>query len=222
MALEVTAPAYGAPNANKPLGTKQDLGDKDIFLKLLVAQMQYQDPLNPTDSTQMSSQLAQFNMVEQQTATNKWLEQMAANQSGGGGSADSAASYLGKTVTVNQSVVDFNGMVQNFAIKIDGNTNQNYVVIADSDGNPIRTYSLGALASGTHQLSWDGITSTGNQATYGTYSIDVISTDDLGLSVPSIVQRSGVVDSIRISTAGTQLMVGGSPADISDVIEIRL
>lgn len=221
MALEVTAPAYGAPNANDPIGTQQNLGDKDIFLKLLVAQMTYQDPLDPSDSTQMSAQLAQFNMVEQQTATNKWLEQMAANQSGGG-STDSAASYLGKTVTVNQSVVDFNGTVQNFAINIDGNTNQNYVVIADSEGNPVRTYSLGALAAGTHQMSWDGITSTGNQATYGSYSIDVISTDSQGLSVPAIVQRSGVVDSIRISTAGTQLMVGGSPADITDVTEIRL
>jgi len=222
MPLEVTAPTFGAPNANDPVGTRQDLGQKDIFLKLLVAQMQHQDPLDPTDSSQMSAQLAQFNMVEQQTESNKLLEQLVASQSTGGRSSDSSASYLGKTVTVNQGVVDFNGTTQNFSIDLAGNTNQNYVVIADASGVPVRTLALGSLPAGKHQLNWDGMTDTGTLATYGSYSIDVVSSDSQGLTVSATVQRSGIVDAVRITAAGVQLMVGGTPANISDVTEIRL
>ena len=221
MALAVTAPALGPANANLKGGAQnQDIGDKQIFLKLLVAQMENQDPLNPSDPTQMSAQLAQFNMVEQQTNTNKLLEQMVANQSGG--STDSAANYLGKTVTVNQSRIDYNGTPQGFAIDLGGNTMQNYVVVYDPNGAPVRTMALGSLPAGIHQQSWDGLTDTGVQAAPGSYAIEVISVDSQGTDVPAIVQRSGVVDAVRMSPYGLQLMVGGTPATLSDVTEVRL
>jgi len=222
MALAITDPRYINSTSNQVGGgaQNQDIGDKQIFLKLLVAQMEHQDPLNPSDPTQMSAQLAQFNMVEQQTNTNKLLEQLVANQSGG--STDSAASYLGKTVTVNQSRVDYSGTPKSFAIDLGGNTMQNYVVIYDPDGVPVRTYSLGSLPAGTHQQSWDGLTDTGLQAAPGSYAIEVISVDSQGTDVPAIVQRSGVVDAVRMSPYGLQLMVGGTPAALADITEVRL
>ena len=222
MALAVTDPRYTNPTSNQVGGgaQNQDIGDKQIFLKLLVAQMEHQDPLNPSDPTQMSAQLAQFNMVEQQTNTNKLLEQLVANQSGG--STDSAANYLGKVVTVNQNWVDYNGSPQNFAIDLAGNTMQNYVVVYDPDGAPVRTYSLGSLPAGAHQQSWDGMTDSGMQAAPGSYAIEVISVDSQGTNVPATVQRSGVVDAVRMSPYGLQLMIAGTPASLADVIEVRL
>jgi flagellar basal-body rod modification protein FlgD len=59
--------ASGAASAADPtaaLKKKSDLGDKDTFLKLLVAQLKYQDPSNPADSTQFLAQTAQFTQVE--------------------------------------------------------------------------------------------------------------------------------------------------------------
>jgi len=220
MALEITAPTYGPANANQEKSTQQDIGDKQVFLKLLIAQMQNQDPLNPSDATQMSTQLAQFNMVEQQTNTNALLQELVGAQSSG--SSDSAASYLGKTVTVNQSIINFSGTAENFAIDVTGNTKQNYVVIADASGAPVRTYALGALAAGVHKLSWDGKTDAGAVAASGNYSIDVIAADADGLSVPVNVQRSGIVDAVRMTSSGVQLMVGGLLANVADVSEIRL
>lgn len=220
MALQVTAPAQGPANANQLRGTQQDIGDKQIFLKLLVAQMENQDPLNPSDPTQMSAQLAQFNMVEQQTNTNKLLEQLVANQSGG--SADSAASYLGKVVTVNQNRVDYSGTPQSFAIDLAGNTMQNYVVVYDPDGVPVNTYALGPLSAGVHQQSWNGLNDTGMQAAPGSYTIEVVSVDQQGTPVPATVQRSGVVDAVRMSPQGLQLMIAGTSASLADVIEVRL
>jgi flagellar basal-body rod modification protein FlgD len=64
--LGSTTPAAGAvPAANKSIpDASKDFGDKDTFLKLLVAQLKYQDPSNPADSTQFMAQTAQFTQVE--------------------------------------------------------------------------------------------------------------------------------------------------------------
>jgi flagellar basal-body rod modification protein FlgD len=50
--------------------------DQEMFLKLLVAQMKNQDPLNPTDSTQYTAQLAQFSSLEQLTGINDKLNKL--------------------------------------------------------------------------------------------------------------------------------------------------
>ncbi|HEX4949620.1 MAG TPA: flagellar hook capping FlgD N-terminal domain-containing protein [Blastocatellia bacterium] len=50
--------------------------DQEMFLKLLVAQMKNQDPLNPQDSVQYMSQLAQFSSLEQLTTINQKLGQL--------------------------------------------------------------------------------------------------------------------------------------------------
>jgi flagellar basal-body rod modification protein FlgD len=63
--LPSTTPAAGAtPSADKTDDKSKSIGDKDTFLKLLVAQLKYQDPSNPADSTQFLAQTAQFTQVE--------------------------------------------------------------------------------------------------------------------------------------------------------------
>jgi flagellar basal-body rod modification protein FlgD len=69
MSTTITAPVAGLPPANsstpatKPAG--EDLANRDTFLKLLIAQIRNQDPLNPTDGVQFLTQLAQFSSLEQ-------------------------------------------------------------------------------------------------------------------------------------------------------------
>ncbi|SNR89758.1 flagellar basal-body rod modification protein FlgD [Anaerovirgula multivorans] len=54
--------------------TKSNDLDKDVFMKLLIAQMQNQDPLNPMDDREFIAQMAQFNALEQMTKMNDNLE----------------------------------------------------------------------------------------------------------------------------------------------------
>jgi len=210
-----------APHAAKRT-SQSDLGKKDIFLKLLVAQMQYQNPLKPQDPTQMSAQLAQFNMVDQQTKSNTLLQQLV---SSGGSSAQqplSGASYLGHTVTVNQNTITYNGSNQNFSAVLDGPATQALVSIMDSNGNPVRTMSLNNPVSGANPVIWDGKMDTGATAPQGNYTVQISATNINGGTVGSTIQRSGLVDAVRFTASGTQLMVGGSPASITDISEIRL
>jgi flagellar basal-body rod modification protein FlgD len=219
----LTPTVTDSTSPSAPGAQKNDLGDKEIFLKLLVAQMKFQNPLKPRDPTQMSAQLAQFNMVEQQTNTNKLLEQLV--QSGSGSSSarpTSSASYLGHSITVNQNLIHYAGNgPSSFSAVLDETASQLRVSIADETGVPIRSMQLGSLAAGTHLITWDGLTDSGASAPAGDYSIDISATNAQGENVGVGIRRSGIVDAVRFTSDGVKLVVDGIAAPLSDITEIR-
>jgi len=75
--------------------------NEQMFLQLLVSQLQNQDPLNPTDSTQFVSQLAQFSQLEQVIAIRGDIETAMANQSGAAGTGTSGTSGSGTASQTN-------------------------------------------------------------------------------------------------------------------------
>jgi flagellar basal-body rod modification protein FlgD len=96
---EIKAITPGAASGDQVNRTDQggSMGN-DTFLKLLVAQMQFQDPLEPTDSSQMMSQMAQFSQVEGLNNLNKQITALGLSQD-----FSSAVSMIGKTVTYTDS-----------------------------------------------------------------------------------------------------------------------
>jgi flagellar basal-body rod modification protein FlgD len=115
MTVSATGSATNAANTTTQTTTTNTTStlDYDSFLKLLTAQMQYQDPTNPTDATEFVSQLASFSSVEQGIKTNTKLDSlitsMALNQADG---------LIGKTVTSVDGKVS--GVVQSVEIYSDG------------------------------------------------------------------------------------------------------
>src|SRR3954471_23135320 len=102
----MTAPISGAQYTATPATAQVDRGDqmgKDVFLKLLVAQLRYQDPSNPADSSQMMSQTATFTQVEKLEQLAKQNADLLALQR-----STSAAALVGRTVTY----TDANGASQ--------------------------------------------------------------------------------------------------------------
>jgi len=94
-------------------------GDKDMFLKLLVAQMKYQDPSKPTDASQFLAQTAQFTMVEKMDALEASQEALVASNQ-----IQSATALVGNTVSWNvpgekpsDPVVVKSGVVDGVSIK---------------------------------------------------------------------------------------------------------
>lgn len=80
--LELDVAAYSDGTSAEPVALPKDLStvSKDGFLRLLTTQLQHQDPLSPTDNTQFISQLAQFQTLENQLASNDALGEIAALQ----------------------------------------------------------------------------------------------------------------------------------------------
>lgn len=82
--------------------------DKDAFLQLLVAQLKYQDPLNPTDQTQFLAQTAQFTSLEKMQVVAEQTAQAFAAQMAFG-----ASSLVGQTVTYRDTAgVEVTGAVE--------------------------------------------------------------------------------------------------------------
>src|SRR3954452_5125201 len=88
----VTPPANAKPAAGSDSTASSTMVDKDTFLKLLVAQLQHQDPTSPADSTQWTAQMAQFSTVEQLTNLSKTTQSTSKSAA-----ANEAFGLLGRT-----------------------------------------------------------------------------------------------------------------------------
>jgi len=221
-AAKVAKDIQAAKDAKTASSHNTDLGKKDIFLKLLVAQMKFQNPLKPQDPTKMSSQLAQFNILEAQLNSNKLLQQLVDAKSSGSSSA-SPASYLGKTATTPIDTLQYGGGPQTFDVSLGKDTKQALAVISDSSGVTVRSLNLGALVAGVHPVTWDGKNDQGNVIASGDYKLKVVAADASGVPIDAQAQRSGKVTSVRfIPGGGTQLMMGGTAVDMSKISAISL
>ncbi len=207
-----------APKRSSPA----DLGTKDIFLKLLVAEMQFQDPLNPQDPTRMSSQLAQFNTLEQQIKTNRLLADFL-NRKGGARDAGAlaGASLLGRQALARTDAIAFDGTrPADFEVRAPGASGVQ-VTIEDAAGRPVRTLRLAAPGSG--RIRWDGATDTGATAPPGIYRVVVQARDAQGGDIPAEVRVRGLVDGVRTAKDGhAQFRVAGVYVPDRAILEITL
>ncbi|CAA9401158.1 flagellar hook assembly protein FlgD [uncultured Nocardioides sp.] len=114
-AVETTTPT-GMFGPITTTTTPAAAGDKEMFLQLLVAQMKYQDPMNPTDSSQFLAQSAQFTALEKMQAVADQTSQLVATQMAFG-----ATSLVGKQVSyLDQTGVAAGGLVSGVTFGADG------------------------------------------------------------------------------------------------------
>jgi flagellar basal-body rod modification protein FlgD len=161
--------ALNSSSSTASVSTSQD--SQDRFLKLLVTQLKNQDPLNPMDNAQVTSQLAQINTVAGIEKVNTTLGTLlgAYNDS----QAMQAAALIGKTVLVPGSGLELAGGKGFGGVNLSSAADQVTVTITDASGNVVRTESLGAQDAGIMDFSWDGKTATGSTAPSGTYKFTI-------------------------------------------------
>ena len=153
----------------------------DTFLKLLVAQMNNQDPLNPVDNSQITSQMAQISTVTGIGNLNSTVSQLVTElqQSQAVQSSQLAGHMVlvpGNSLTL-ASTSASSGSTPALAayggISLAQAADSVNVTVKDSTGATIRTINLGALGAGVQDFSWDGTTDSGAQAAAGSYSYSV-------------------------------------------------
>lgn len=126
---------------------------QDRFLKLLVAQINSQDPLNPMDNAQMTTQMAQISTVsgiEQLNATLKGMSDQYSAMQGLQGTA-----LIGRQALVEGNRLGFDGDEARGALALSGAASQVVVDVVGSNGELIDSVSLGALPAGQHAFSWN-------------------------------------------------------------------
>jgi flagellar basal-body rod modification protein FlgD len=197
--------------------------NKDDFLKLLVTQLQYQDPMSPEDPKDFVAQLAQFSSLEQQINSNSNLENLSKailslNQSQ---SMAQGVSLLGKTVkgSGNQLTV-VGGKAMAAAYSLPKTAKQVAVGIFDSSGNQVAVVNLGAQAAGSRTFSWDGRDSKGQQAADGIYSYQVAAQDQAGNAIQVENSFTGTVDEVHQDSKGVWVTINGRQILIGNITSV--
>jgi len=192
---------------------------EDRFMKLLVAQMKNQDPLNPLDNAEITSQLAQLSTVTGIDRLNKTLEAMMGSTQSS--QALQAASMIGRSVLAPGSTLALSSGQARFGVEFSAPTESATVTIRDASGRPVRELSLGPSAAGTLLLSWDGTTDAGVPAANGAYAFDVTAKAG-GQNVSATALSVGQVTSVSGGAQGLKLNVQGlgalSAADIREIL----
>jgi flagellar basal-body rod modification protein FlgD len=193
-------------------------GNFDTFLSLLTTQLKNQNPLDPLDTNQFTSQLVQFSSVEQQLKTNSYLQAMMdATQNS---SNNAAVSYIGKTVTATGTTSDLKSGSATWSFNLPQAASVT-ATIKDANGNQVYT-ETGAMAAGNGQFNWDGTGTDGTTEPDGTYTITLSAKSASGAYVAASTQTTGVVTGVDLSGSVPSLIVGTSNIKLSDVTSVRI
>ena len=191
---------------------------QDRFMKLLITQMKNQDPLNPMDNAQVTSQLAQLSTVSGIDKLNTTMGTL--KDSYQSSQALQATSLIGHGVLVPGSTTNLADGKAVLGMDLPGAADKVTVTIRDGSGNAIRKIELGPQAAGTLPLGWDGKTDKGAVAANGQYSFDVSATS-AGAAIKATTLSYDQVGSVSTGAAGTKLnLTGGGSAALADVREI--
>jgi len=166
------ANSAGATTTNSSSTAAASAADiEDRFLKLLVTQMQNQDPLNPMDNSQITTQLAQISTVSGIDKLNNTMN--ALSSSFIAGQSVQAASMIGHNVLVNGSNLTLANGAAAGAINVASAADKVVVTISGAAGNIVRQMDLGARSAGLVGFGWDGRTDAGDAAPDGNYTVSV-------------------------------------------------
>lgn len=193
--------------------------DKNAFLKLLTTQLQNQDPLNPTDSTQFTAQLAQFSSLEQLSNINSTLNTIQLYQASNNNAQ--AVGFIGKDIVANGHSIEMtSGQPVSCDYELSAAAKSVVVTIYDATGNFVRDYNQTALAAGKQSLTWDGRDRNGNTVADGAYTFEVQAVDAKGASLHATTFSKGTVTGVTFEDGTTYLITDRTKTAIGDVIQI--
>ena len=190
-------------------------GTQDEFLKMFMAQLQNQDPLQPQDNSQMVAQLAQFSSLEQAQQTNQQLSALTASQASAANA--SLSSLVGRSCSAAVGDVNIQNPSQIPPIEVaatSGSPKGSSIVVTDANGKEIRRI---AVPDNGGTVQWDGRDSSGNLVQPGAYHVAV----DTGSSTADVTANwKDNIDSVQLDATGSRLQMGGitiAPSTITSI-----
>jgi flagellar basal-body rod modification protein FlgD len=208
-----TSGSGAATNAN---GLVDDASQR--FLTLLVTQLQNQDPLNPLDNAEITSQLAQLSTVTGVNKINDTLASLStaldANQ------YMQSANLVGHDVVVSGNQIALADGTGKLAYAVKSAADDVTITIKDANGAVVRTIDAGPATADVHFLDWDGKGDSGQSLADGKYTFTVTATAGKA-SVDTTALTVAHVDGLLPGTSGGQLQLGAlGTIGLSQIVEI--
>jgi flagellar basal-body rod modification protein FlgD len=195
---------------------------KDDFMKLLLTELQHQDPTSPMDSDKILSQTSQLAQLESQDKTNKALEELTASFTNN--QNFSAVSSIGKYAKLENSLAltyDTQGNPNpiNFELEFAEDIKDGSIKIYDEKSHLVKTIKIEEGEKGTQKFNWNGLTDAGEKAKGGSYTVvaDYYNKENVKLKGEF---GSHKIDSVKFDGGKTYLKLDGTFVDFSHVTEI--
>lgn len=205
----------GATTISNPKGVL----DKDSFMKLLLVELQHQDPTDPMDSDKILTQTSQLATLESASNTNKALEELATQL---GASRDFAAvSVIGKMASLGSNAVNLEkGKTAKFEVYFQEEIKTGTLTITDKDNKVIKTVSLADQAGkkGVLAFEWDGMDDNNAAVASGYYSIKA---DYIDSTNGAQSTQFGIypVESVRYENGSPLIKLGSSYVPMDYIVE---
>ena len=231
------AAAGAAASAGAAAGTDTAAGTEDRFLKLLVAQMRNQEPLNPLDNAQVTSQLAQINTVRGIEQLNASVSSMAA--ASGTVSPLSAVGLLGRQVLVAGDSFAWSGSAEanasgdpalanassaavRLGFELPADAKAVRVEIVDAAGRVVHTHEAANAASGVHTFEWNGRNASGTESGAGSYRLRATAAGYDGTVLRVDTLAPARITGIVQATGGARVELAGRAAQAASAIRAVL
>jgi len=206
-----TTPATGTVNPNGVLG-------KDDFLKLLLVQLQYQDPTAPTDTEKILTQTSQLATLEASNNTQKALDALAASL--GNAQQFSTIAAIGKTADLGSDSISLDkGNSSTFEVYFPKDIQQGSIIVTDNNGDTVKTLDVGTNPSGVYEFTWDGSNTSGAAVDSGIYHINATYSDPNGETLQT---RLGAypIESVRFDKGNTLVKLGSNYIPLENIKEV--
>jgi flagellar basal-body rod modification protein FlgD len=230
--------ASGASTSNSSSASSVE-SQYQVFLTMLTTELQNQDPTQPLDSSQFTSQLAQFSGLEQQLQTNSLLTTIANDQTSN--SIGGALGYIGHTIEAtgdqftlpgvsstsnsgtSNSGSDGSSSTDNsaplaFALASAGQSAT--ITIVNSGGQTVNTVTVSNPTAGNNTYDFNGEDSTGTPLPAGTYTFSVTATDSSGNSIDTTTFTTAKVTGLMDTDGTAELVAGGLQIPAANVVEV--
>ena len=175
------------------------------FLTLLTTQLKNQDPLDPMDNAQVTSQLAQISTVDGIERLNLTMSKLLAGLNGN--ETMQAAALVGRSVLVPGDHIDLGEESASGGFVLDGPADSVTVSVSDANGLEVAQLDLGAMDAGIHPFSWDGNSINGTPAASGRYRVSITARSGEAVVDATALER-GTVSSVIRGDDGVSAEVG--------------
>ena len=197
---------------------------KDDFMKLLLIELQYQDPTAPMDSEKILTQTSQLAGLESTDKTTKALDALSASL--GNSQQFTTISAIGKRADLGSDAISHDkGSDTKFEIYFPKDVDHGSIDITDADGKAVASLNIevdsttGKRDAGVYQFTWDGLDSSGNEVDSAIYHVNSKYVDSNGNDQTT---RIGAypIESVRFEEGKALLKLGSNYIPLENIKEV--
>ena len=194
--------------------------EKQVFLSILLTQLENQNPLDPVDTTEFTNQLVAYSSLEQEMEMNDNLQKVLSTMNSQ--NTLSSVSYLGTNVDVNTQTTVMQGDQAQWSYALEEEAANVTIQIVDSDNNVLAAYGAEDSVAGTYDISVSNADLSEQVAEGTALHLVVVAVDSEGEQIETDIVGKMTVDGVESTGDEVTLTAGSISFSVDDVVSLRM